>query len=236
MSAGITTSGSYWINPSNPVQVNCDMATDGGGWTQYATLAIPVTTPGGGVLAGTIKQVTQAPFHTRVMVMMTLVSAADAAASSYAWASWDVGSNSPTRWLLNTTPMGIQEAEPNGHYGTNTATATVGTVSLQDWNQCYSANATTGVYQWGNTGFNGGPNCYGTFSLFTGSTATVAAGPPATPPLLFALDRWAAGATLEMGIGNNPATPYANGGPNPDWTFAQNAGSYSTRNLAWYVR
>ena len=46
---------------------------------------------------------------------------------------------------------------------------------------------------------------------------------------LFALNHWQAGAGADLGIGNQPAN-------NPDWTFAQNAGSYATKRLRVLVR
>ena len=215
--------GLYEIKPTGaaaPIVVDCDMVTDGGGWTQYATLAVPVTAPANGALAGSIVQIATVPTHTRVMVLMLLNA-------NYAWASWDVGANLPSRWLLNETGTFIQEVENNGHSGTNTTIATVQEVRFQNWNECYSPNTTANAYEWLNTGIAAGvTNCYGTFSTFTGA-ATL-------PPTLFALDHWATAATVDIGIGNGPAgTPPSSG--NPDWTFAANAASFTTRTLSWYV-
>ncbi len=226
---GVTTSGTYFINPGGGAfQTYCDMLTDGGGWTQYATLTIPATTTAG-ALASAIAEIPEVPYHMRAMVMMTL---ATTATTNIAWASWTVGSNPPSRWLLNQSMTPIQEAESNGHFGTNTPTATVGQVSLQSWNVCYNANATTGVFEWDNVA-NTSANCYGTFAIFTGPTTTVSAS-PVTPPVLFALDKWAKGPTLDIGIGTNPG-PYGSS-TNPDYTFAQNSGAFTKRTLSWFVR
>jgi hypothetical protein len=231
LAEGVTTSGTYFINPGGGAfQTYCDMVTDGGGWTQYATLAIPATTAGGGALAIAIVEITEVPYHLRAMVTMEL---ATKASTNTAWASWAVGSNPPSRWLLNETATAIQEAESNGHYGTNTTSATVGQVSFQSWNSCYDPNATTGFFEWDDVPSMSNTDCYGTFSLFTGATTTVSAS-PVTPPVLFALDKWASGPTLDIGIGTNPGPYGAN--TNPDYTFAQNSGSFTTRTLTWFVR
>ena len=51
--------------------------------------------------------------------------------------------------------------------------------------------------------------------------------------VLFAFNRWGSGfgGTSDVGIGTNPAA-----GQNPDYTFAENAGSFATRNLYVLVR
>ena len=41
---------------------------------------------------------------------------------------------------------------------------------------------------------------------------------------IFAFNHWSTGEKADIGIGNQP-------GGNPDWTFAGNAGSFSTRRL-----
>jgi sialate O-acetylesterase len=46
---------------------------------------------------------------------------------------------------------------------------------------------------------------------------------------IFAFNHWAVGDKADVGIGNQPTG-------NPDWTFAANAGSYSTRRLRVLVR
>ena len=46
---------------------------------------------------------------------------------------------------------------------------------------------------------------------------------------LFALNHWSAGATADLGVGNQPAN-------NPDWTFANNANSYQAKRLRVLVR
>ena len=46
---------------------------------------------------------------------------------------------------------------------------------------------------------------------------------------LFAINHWSEGARADLGIGNQPDK-------SPDWTFAANAGSYSSKRLRVLVR
>ena len=87
------------------------------------------------------------------------------------------------------------------------------------WSQCYGTNANSGiggnssVYDFDDE-YSGGPNCHGSFQVHNhGANQT-----------LFAYNRFVSNTTGEIGIGNNSGT-------HPDWTFEQNANTYTTRKL-----
>jgi hypothetical protein len=194
-----------------PYQAYCDMDVDGGGYTRVRSLTLPATAPGWSqaVQVPYLVEVPELPTFDRVLVKLTLDG-------QYAWASWDAGGSPPETWQLEFgAPK--QGDLPAGRFGRNTPLGTPTTLRIQSWSQCYSPNPGTGKYEWGNVVVAGGP-CYGTFAFFD-VTSTV-----------FAVDKWASlGGPLDLGIGPQPVG-------HPDWTFAGNGATFSTRKLEWFVK
>lgn len=91
---------------------------------------------------------------------------------------------------------------------TEATLATGGAIEL--WSNCYSAGLNA-VYDYDDD--IGGTDCYGSLQVHHGTTTALA------------YNRWAQNSgDDDVGIGNQPAG-------NPDWTFAQTAGGYTTRKL-----
>ncbi len=108
--------------------------------------------------------------------------------------------------------------------------STLDTGSIEFWPSNYGTinvlqvpNANNGLYDSGDQSSGGAG--YGSMQIHD----------YASNQTLFAYNAWGVGGgTSDIGIGNNPAAPANNA--HPDWTFAQNATSYSLKTLRILVR
>lgn len=89
------------------------------------------------------------------------------------------------------------------------------TGSVELWSECYT-EGTNGIFDYDDTISVGG-DCYGSLQVHV-SMATV-----------LAVNSWANAGNAEVGIGESP-------GPNPDWTFTNNAGAFTVKRLEVYAR
>ena len=102
----------------------------------------------------------------------------------------------------------------------------IATGNIEFWHHCYITGneigipgASNGVYDFGDDNRQNS-SCYGSMQLHNfGAVQT-----------LFAYNRWDAGGTGDLGIGNSPI------GAHPDWTFRTNAGTYAVRTMDILVR
>lgn len=104
----------------------------------------------------------------------------------------------------------------------------ISTGNIEFWSSCYTQpngisipGASGSTYDFGDTRTTGS-NCYGSMQVHNYGAAQT----------IFAWNQWdeaGSGRNTDLGIGNS------NTG-NPDWTFRNNAGTYTTRTLTVYVR
>lgn len=82
---------------------------------------------------------------------------------------------------------------------------------IEMWPDCYGEGPNA-VFDFDDDVSDGGADCYGSFQVHAGDVT------------VFAFNHWTGGGTEidDLGIGNSPDG-------NPDWTFAQTAGSYTRR-------
>jgi len=89
--------------------------------------------------------------------------------------------------------------------------------NVEMWSNCYTAGP-NGVYDYDDNITTTSPDCYGCVQVHV-----------AMQPVL-SFNRWArVGGNLELGIGPSPTG-------NPDYTFEENAGDYTSRRLEVYIR
>lgn len=88
--------------------------------------------------------------------------------------------------------------------------------NVEMWSNCYSEGLND-VYDYDDDITVGSPDCYGCVQVHVNML----------PVLCF--NRWSQAGNLDIGIGPAPVN-------NPDWTFADNAGNFTTRRLEVYIR
>lgn len=130
--------------------------------------------------------------------------------------------------------MALQEMVQNLHVVSNhpdlAQLSTVNTGSIEFWPSNYGTtntvsvpNASDDLYDAGDQSLGGAG--YGSMQVHDYATGTT----------LFAYNAWgSAGGSSDIGIGNNPAISGSTG--HPDWTFAQNASTYTLKTLRILVR
>ncbi|GAP63187.1 hypothetical protein ARMA_1610 [Ardenticatena maritima] len=160
--------------------------------------------------------------------------------SQWVWVSMDdfTGGNAQQTGVpvISVNPNGFQQTVSNMTVDSNVAGVTTGsnitTGNIEFWHNCYiedvtlnlpGASSSTYDYDDKIDAINYPQSCYGSMQVHNyGAGQTV-----------FAWNQWdynvGARPADDLGIGNNPGT-------HPDWTFAANAGSYTTRTLYVYVR
>jgi hypothetical protein len=152
--------------------------------------------------------------------------------SKWVWVSMDAFTNNPVQTGVPVLSTGaiFQQVVSNMNVassaGAGVTTGTgITTGNIEFWHHCYAMGAGLGTIPAGNNGAfdfndstNGTASCYGSMQIHNyGAMQTI-----------FAWNRWEGGGNGDLGIGNNPGT-------NPDWTFQQNAGSYTTKVLTVYL-
>ncbi len=102
----------------------------------------------------------------------------------------------------------------------------IATGNIEFWHNCYSAGNEIGIpgaagnYDFGDNNSHAN-SCYGSMQVHNyGESQT-----------LFAWNSWDHGFVGDLGIGNQ-----VDGSGHPDWTFAQNVGSYSLKSLEVWVQ
>lgn len=120
------------------------------------------------------------------------------------------GTGIPTESVFETpvTNLTLRTNHPDIGNVTNVAGG-----SIELWPNCYGTGA-NGTYDYDDD--VSGTDCYGSFQIHLETTT------------LLAYNQWASGGPDDVGIGNQPAN-------NPDWTFASNAGAFTTRKLQAFV-
>ena len=118
-------------------------------------------------------------------------------------------------WQQTVTAMNVYGSSNAGVTSTLNSSG-----NIEIWSDCYVTNnmlsgigGNSGNYDFNDTR-NGSNNCYGSFQVHNW----------AAQQTLFGLNNFAGGGTYDLGIGNNP-------GSHPDWTFQNNANTYTTRKL-----
>lgn len=147
--------------------------------------------------------------------------------SQWAYASMDAFTDDASKLGVPTVSSGAlwDRTVSNLNVASNVAGVTTGTGiatgSLEFWHHCYGSAANNGrggsTYDTDDT--IGGASCYGSMQVHNyGAAQTV-----------LAWNRWAVGGTDDIGLGNRSTA-------HPDWTFANNTGSYTSRTLYVLVR
>ena len=153
---------------------------------------------------------------------------------TYAYASMDAFTTDVTKIGVPTAGSGAFFQQNVSHMDvlSNVGGVATGTNlsggNIEFWNSNYTAtnskavpNASASAYDFGDHPSAGG---YGSMQIHNHFvTAT-------TGQTVLAYNRWGSGnsGNSDIGIGNNPSNV---SGQNPDWTFAQNAGAYTVKNL-----
>lgn len=122
---------------------------------------------------------------------------------------WDLAFPAVTRLTLFTNAANLQSY--------NGITQSIGDIEF--WSDCYGS---AGALYDANEAAGGTEDCYGSFQLHTVDGNTI-----------FAYNGWSNSATRvgDLGIGNNAKGT----GKHPDWTFAQNANTYTVKTIRAYV-
>ncbi|MEJ8757208.1 gliding motility-associated C-terminal domain-containing protein [Pontibacter sp. H259] len=149
----------------------------------------------------------------------------------WVWVSMDAFSQNVSKLGIPTGSDVFQQTVSNMNIfaSTNAGITTgtgIATGNIEIWSQCYGTQntpvipgASNDVYDFGDS--RDSDNCYGSFQIHNyGAKQT-----------LLAFNRWSenGGFPLDLGIGNQ-ATDH------PDWTFAGNAGAYTTKKLHVFVQ
>jgi|GEM_PF-609792 len=147
---------------------------------------------------------------------------------NYVWVSMDAFTTNVNHIGVPTIPSGafFQQAVTNLNVWSSASNIVVGT-NLSGWLEFWPSNYTT-------TNIAGVPNASGTVydwgdQMTTGTYGSMQVHNPAASQVLFAFNRWNAGAACDLGIGNNT------GSANPDWTFMNNGNNYLVKTLQVYV-
>ena len=117
-------------------------------------------------------------------------------------------------WQQTVTAMNVY-----GSAGAGVTSTLNSSGNIEMWHDCYgTGNFLSGIGgNGGNYDFNdsrGGANCYGSFQVHNW----------AAQQTIFGFNNFIGGGTYDLGIGNNT-------GSHPDWTFQNNANTYTTRKL-----
>ncbi|MFO1497225.1 MAG: DUF6298 domain-containing protein [Verrucomicrobiota bacterium] len=151
----------------------------------------------------------------------------------YVWVSMDAFTQDATKIGVPTAPSGafFQQAVTNMNVQSSVAGMVTGEGLAGGWlefwagnygepNQAAVPNASSSLYDWGDT-VRPDDVGYGSMQVHNAAAGQT----------LFAFNGWgniAGGHGIDLGIGNYSGT-------HPDWTFAQNASSYSAKTLEVYV-
>ena len=168
----------------------------------------------------------------RVAYYLELTSAAG---TTWVYASMDAFTTSVTQTGLPhavNNPVSFQQSVSNLSVLSNVAGVQNGSFDrgqLEFWHHSYTAaNGTavfaapsTTLYDWGDTLSTASPSGYGSFQIHN----------PGSRQVVMAYNRWASSNATndDVGIGNSTGT-------NPDYTFAANTATYTTRKLVVLVR
>jgi len=149
--------------------------------------------------------------------------------NNWVWVSMDTLTTNLTKLGIpnvNNNNVVWQQTVKNMNVYTNVSGVTTGTGittgNVEMWTDCYAtSDGLSGIggdnntYDYNDTR-SGGNNCYGSFQVHNyGAKQTI-----------FAWNRFTGGGANDVGIGNQ-----SGGSGHPDWTFEQNAGSYTNRTL-----
>jgi hypothetical protein len=94
---------------------------------------------------------------------------------------------------------------------------------IEFWSNCYApTGGDNGIYDHDDEHAGQGTDCYGSFQVHAGTNT------------IFAYNRWSGGGNSDVGFGNNPASGL--GGQHQDWTFAANAGLFTSRRIEVFVK
>jgi len=213
-----------------PAEIAANVGALASGFRRVYTLDIPEK----GTFIGSsaaYRNISYLPAETfdRIAYYAELVTAGGT--TQYLWAAMDAFTNDAAKIAVPTPASGAsyQQKVSNLDVKSNVPSVVNGTGlttgNIEFWPNDYSANnalgipnANEGTYDFGDTRSAGGG--YGCMQIHNhGASQT-----------LFAMNNWGGdGRTLCIGIGNNPSGA-------PDWTFADNAASYSRRTLHILVR
>ena len=152
--------------------------------------------------------------------------------NKWVWVSMDAFTNDPSALGIPTGSSKFQQTVSNMNVYSSTNSGVtdgvgIATGNIEMWADCYVGNnglsgigGNNSIYDY-NDASNNSQNCYGSFQVHNyGAQQT-----------LFGFNRWSGGGTSDLGIGNQ-----VGGSGHKDWTFAQNANTYSTKELYILVK
>jgi hypothetical protein len=148
---------------------------------------------------------------------------------NYLWVSMDAFTTNVTQIGVPTVSSGATFRQPVANMNVASTVEGIATGTnltggnIEFWPSNYEGANSAGVPNASDTDFDWGdnptPGNYGSMQVHYATASQV----------LFGFNRWGGGGGVaDLGIGNNPSG-------NPDWTFAQNASTYSIKTLQVYV-